>query len=97
MHSSNIGYQDALGTHWVLQQHKKDPGRNEGYIKWNKEKSTENQYWSGWSWESNQQFGTQGRKNHSITIARKKKKELKKMWTGLGTYGTSLNIPTSKS
>ena len=26
----NIGYQDAQGTHWVL-QHKKDPGRNEGY------------------------------------------------------------------
>ena len=24
----NIGYQDAPGTHWVLQQHKKDPGRN---------------------------------------------------------------------
>ena len=21
------------GTHWVLQQHKKDPGRNEGYTK----------------------------------------------------------------
>ena len=22
-----------MGTHWVLQQHKKDPGRNEGYTK----------------------------------------------------------------
>ena len=29
----NIGYQDAQGTHWVLQQHKNDPGRNESYTK----------------------------------------------------------------
>ena len=29
----NTGYQDAQGTQWVLQQHKKDPGRNEGYTK----------------------------------------------------------------
>ena len=29
----NTGYQDAQRNHWVLQQHKKDPGRNEGYIK----------------------------------------------------------------
>ena len=28
----NTGYQDAPGTHWVLQQHKKDPGSNEGHI-----------------------------------------------------------------
>ena len=27
------GYQDAQGTHWVLQQHKKDPGRNKDYTK----------------------------------------------------------------
>ena len=26
-------YQDAPGTHWVPQQHKKDPGSNEGCIK----------------------------------------------------------------
>ena len=26
----NTGFQDAQGTHWVVQQHKKDPGRNEG-------------------------------------------------------------------
>ena len=26
-------YQDAQGTHWVLQRHKKDRGRNEGYTK----------------------------------------------------------------
>ena len=26
----NTGNQDASGTHWVLQQHKKDPGSNEG-------------------------------------------------------------------
>ena len=25
------GYKDAQGTHWVLQQHKKYPGSNEGY------------------------------------------------------------------
>ena len=29
----NTGYQDAPGTQWVLQQHKKDSGINEGYIK----------------------------------------------------------------
>ena len=29
----NTGFQDAPGTHWVLQQHKNDPGRNEGCIK----------------------------------------------------------------
>ena len=29
----NTGYQDALGPDWVLQQHKKDSGGNEGYIK----------------------------------------------------------------
>ena len=29
----NTGYQDAEGTHWVIQQHKKDPGRNEVYTK----------------------------------------------------------------
>ena len=28
----NTGYKEALGTQWVLQQYKKDPGRNEGYI-----------------------------------------------------------------
>ena len=28
----NTGYQDATGTHWVLQQHKKDPGSKEGRI-----------------------------------------------------------------
>ena len=27
-----VGYQDAPGTHWVLQQHKKDQGTNEGCI-----------------------------------------------------------------
>ena len=27
-----LGYQDAPGTHWVLQYHKKDPGRNKGCI-----------------------------------------------------------------
>ena len=26
----NTGYQDAQGTHWVLQQNEKDPGINEG-------------------------------------------------------------------
>ena len=31
----NTGYHEAPGTHWLLQQHKKDPGRNEGYIKLN--------------------------------------------------------------
>ena len=29
----NTGYQGAQRTHWVLQQHKKDPGINEGYSK----------------------------------------------------------------
>ena len=29
----NTGYQDALVTHWVLQQHKKVLGRNESCIK----------------------------------------------------------------
>ena len=29
----NTAYQDAQGTHWVLQQYKKDPGRNEDYTK----------------------------------------------------------------
>ena len=29
----NTGYQDAQRLHWVLQQHKKDSGRNESYIK----------------------------------------------------------------
>ena len=29
----NTGYQDDPGTHWVLQEHKKDPGRNEHYTK----------------------------------------------------------------
>ena len=28
----NTGYLDAPGTHWVLQQHKKDPGNNEDCI-----------------------------------------------------------------
>ena len=28
----NTGYQDALGNHWVFQQHKKDPGSNEDRI-----------------------------------------------------------------
>ena len=28
----NTGYQDAPGTHWVFQQHKKDRGSNEGPI-----------------------------------------------------------------
>ena len=27
----NTGYQDAQGTNWVTQQHKKDSDRNEGY------------------------------------------------------------------
>ena len=27
----NTGYKDAQGTHWVLEQHKKEPGRNKGY------------------------------------------------------------------
>ena len=27
------GYQDAQGTHWILQKHKKDLGRNEDYMK----------------------------------------------------------------
>ena len=30
--AQNTGYQDAPGTHWVLQQHKKDPGNKEGCI-----------------------------------------------------------------
>ena len=38
----NTGYQDAPGTQWVLQQHKKDSGSNEGCIMRNKEKSTGN-------------------------------------------------------
>ena len=29
----NTGCKNAQGTGWVLQPHKKDPGRNEGYIK----------------------------------------------------------------
>ena len=32
----NTGYKDAQGIQWVLQQHKKDPGKNEDYTKWNK-------------------------------------------------------------
>ena len=28
----NTGYQDAPGTQWVLQKHKKDPGSNEDHI-----------------------------------------------------------------
>ena len=28
-----LGYQDAPGTHWVHQCHKKYPGKNEGSIK----------------------------------------------------------------
>ena len=39
----NTGDQDAPGTHWALQRHKKDPGRNEGCTMWNKEKFTGNQ------------------------------------------------------
>ena len=34
----NTGYHEAPGTHWLLQQHKKDPGRNEGNIKRNLKK-----------------------------------------------------------
>ena len=29
----NTGYKDAHGIQWVLQQHKKDPGKNEDYTK----------------------------------------------------------------
>ena len=29
----NTGYKDAQRTHWVLQQHKKDPGRNKEQLK----------------------------------------------------------------
>ena len=29
----NTVYQDAQRNHWLLQQHKKDPDRNEDYIK----------------------------------------------------------------
>ena len=29
----NTGYKDARGTQLGYQQHKKDPGRNEGYTK----------------------------------------------------------------
>ena len=29
----NTSYKDAQTNHWVLQQHKKDPGRNEGLSK----------------------------------------------------------------
>ena len=36
----DTGYKDAQGTQWVLQQHKKDLGRNEGYTNWNKEQYT---------------------------------------------------------
>ena len=43
----NNGYQNAQRTHQVLQQHKKDPGRNEVYTKRNKEKFTGSQEWSG--------------------------------------------------
>ena len=39
------GYQDVQETHLVLQQHKKDPGRNKGYTRLNKEKFTWNQQW----------------------------------------------------
>ena len=33
MQVQSASYQDAQGTHWVLQQHKNDSGRNEGYTK----------------------------------------------------------------
>ena len=65
MLSSNTGYQDAPGILWVLQQHKKDPGSNEGCIMWNKEKSIGNQQWWEGNQDSNQQFGAEGRNKHS--------------------------------
>ena len=52
----NTGYQDAPGTHWVLQQHKKAPGSNEDCITWNKEKYTGNQQWREGNQDSKQQF-----------------------------------------
>ena len=44
--SKHYSYHDAQATHWELQQHKKDLGRNKGYTKWNKEKFIGNQQWS---------------------------------------------------
>ena len=59
-------------------------------------KSTGNQQWKGGSRESSQQFGTQRRKKHSVRTARRKNNS-EKMRTGLGTSGTTLNVPTCES
>ena len=36
------------------------------------------------------------RKKETSSQKRMKKQEFKKMWRGLGTFRTSLNVPTSK-
>ena len=43
----NTVYKDSPETQWILQQHKKDLGRNEGYTNRNKEQFMGNQQQSG--------------------------------------------------
>ena len=38
-------------------------GRSKGYTKWNKEQYTGNQQWREGNWDSNQQFGAEGKIN----------------------------------
>ena len=60
----NTGYQDAPETHRVLQQHKKDPGSNEGPL-FKIKKNTGNQQWQEGNQDSNQWFEAEGRRKHS--------------------------------
>ena len=65
-----VGNQDAHRNYWVQMQNK---GRSESYTKRNKEKYTGNQQLREGNWDSNQQFGTEGRKKHSARMFISKK------------------------
>ena len=75
----NTGYQDAQGTHCVLQQYKKDPGRNQSYT--SEIKKTLQEINSGVD-EAENQINDLEHKEEKTGNQNKKKKESKKMRIG---------------
>ena len=68
---------------------------NEGYTKWNKGKYTGNQHWKK---ETETQISDlELKEERNIQWELDEEIRIQKIRRGLGTFGTTLNIPTSKS
>ena len=78
----NTGAMDAQRTHWVFQKHK---GKNERYIKWNKEKSTgtisgeEEARIQINDLEHNEEINNQPKHNEETRI-KKTEKRIRRLW-----------------